>query len=186
MVLGWLLEVPGMRIVEESSEPDQPIRWFETLDQLAIYLQQNPHPILSAWSPSIGGVPMERKVTFVEKVQKELGARGRTVSYSPAFINIRGGWKVQCSLAASRISRWSEKGARYRADCSDAYLSEIDWAKLRSTVRAVERRISKAAPARLGSQPIMPDAFSKYRSGEIALWNWGDVVRHPSPAVTLI
>jgi hypothetical protein len=183
-IYGWLLAFPGMKIFEDYSFPDQTNRWFDSWDAISA-LTNLKHWPLAAWSETLGGRPRPQQVVFDASTQRKLGAKGRTVLHSPAMIKLGANNEQNGCLANSAISCWTEKGARQRSIYSEEFLDEIDWPKLRSTVGKLERQITKSAPAKMRSYPIMPDAFQQLRTGQIKLWNWGTECTVDSPLIAL-
>jgi hypothetical protein len=112
----WMLEIPGVKLLEEYSHPDQPSRWFNTWDELAGVIDAGDHG-LAAWSEEFGAVPESERIIFDERTQRRLDARGRTVLKSPAFIRLNRNNDQQGCLAAASIACWDEAGARQRAAC---------------------------------------------------------------------
>ncbi len=51
-----LFEVPGMNLLEFSSQPDQPARWFKTWAEVEGYIDSG-HWFLAAWPQSVGRRP---------------------------------------------------------------------------------------------------------------------------------
>jgi len=181
----WLFEVPGMKIFEDYSSPDKPNRWFNTWDEISDALDSESRWLLAAWPETAGGRPRVDKISFDADTQRKLGAKGRTALRSPATINVRRNNDQNGCLASASIACWTEKGARQRSILSEEFIDEVDWAKLRSIVSKIQRQVIKSSPAKLRSYPVMPDAYERFRAGEINLWNWGEACSYPSPLVTL-
>jgi hypothetical protein len=183
-VAGWLLAIPGMSLFEVASRPDMPIRQFKSTVEVAETFTE-PGRSFSAWLEATGVPPVLRQIEFNRETQHKLKAKGRTELKSPAMIGIRSN-NYQCGcLANSTISCWNEKGARQRSMYDPAVLDQVDWKLLRSTMTGLQRKLMKAAPAKLGRYPIMETAFAKMRAGELQLWNWGSPCAFPSPLVTV-
>lgn len=178
----WLFDYPGMRVFEDSSRPDQPNRWFSTWTEVADALEAKPAS-LAAWPEPVGGQPRSEQIIFKPAVQRKLGAKGQTVFRSPATIKVGRNNDQNGCLASASISCWSERGARQRSIFDENFLNEVDWSKLRSIERRMERLVSKFSPAKMRSYPVMANAFERYRNGEIKLWNWGEACAYPSPLV---
>lgn len=170
-----------MRVCEKYSRPDQPVRWFDNWDDLSAVMSANLS--LAAWSDEIGSVPRTEHITFTEKTQHKLGAKGRTMLHCPSFITVIPLSIQMGSLAPSAILCWNEAGARQRSSASSDKLDAVDWEKLSSTSRALVRRLKKSAPAKLNSYSIMTDAWAKLRAGEVTLW-WGQSVGYPSDLIS--
>ena len=97
-----ILSIPGMKVLEEYSVPDQPNRLFETVDAVADELQK-PAPSLAAWFEPSGGQPRAEAIRFTPQVRAEIGARGRTILCSPALVKIhRHGEQAGC-LASAQV-----------------------------------------------------------------------------------
>lgn len=178
----WLFDVPGMRIFEEYSVPDKANRWLETWEEISAYLDGGGYS-LAAWPSTVGGMPRMSEITFTTNTQRKLGAKGRTVLQSPAIIKVGRNNPQNDCLASASIGYWTEKGARQRSIYAGDFLDEVDWKQFRSITRRIERLIAKSAPAKMRSYPVMSDAFSRFRNGEIMLWNWGEPCAYPSPLV---
>jgi hypothetical protein len=179
-----LLAIPGMSLFELASRPDRPNRQFKSVTEVADAFDE-PGRNFSAWLEATGAPPALRQIEFNQETQQKLKAKGRTELRSPAMIGIgRNNYQRGC-LANSTISCWNEKGARQRSMYDPAVLDQVDWKLLQSTVTAVQRKLTKAAPAKLSRYPIMETAFAKMRAGELQLWNWGSPCAFPSPLVTL-
>lgn len=123
------------------------------------------------------------RITFDKDIQRKLGERGRSVLQSPATIKVRRNNLQNGCLASAAIGYWTEKGARQRSIYAESILDEVDWTQFRSISSKIERLIAKSAPAKLWSYPIMSDAFARFKSGEIMLWNWGEPCAYPSPLI---
>lgn len=180
-----LFTQPGMKIFEDYSIPDSNNRWFTEWSQLAdvIHLKSSS---LAAWPEPAGGKPRIEQVIFDAKTQRKFGKRGRTVLRSPALIKVGRNNDQNGCLASASVSSWTEKGARQRSIFEPAFLDEVDWKQLRSSVARVERFIRKSSPAKLHSYPVMPNAFDRFQKGEICLWNWGEACAYPSPHVVQV
>ena len=178
----WLFDVPDMRIFEEYSVPDKANRWFETWEEILAYLDGGGNS-LAAWPGTVGGTPRLTQIRFTENTQRKLGARGRTVLVSPAIITVGRNNQQNGCLASASIGYWTEKGARQRSIYAEDFLDEVDWKQFRSIASRIERLIAKFAPAKMRSYPVMPDAFTRLRNGEILLWNWGEPCAYPSPLI---
>lgn len=179
----WLFEIPETRIFEDYSRPDRPNRWFDTWDEISACLNSGGIS-LAAWPEAAGGRPLADEIVFNAETQRELGARGRTILHSPATIKVQRNNDQNGCLASAWIACWNEKGARQRSIFAEDVIDRVDWAKLRSIAGKIQRQVTKSAPARLQSYPVMPDAFEKFRTGRIRLWAWGEACSYPSPLVT--
>jgi hypothetical protein len=179
----WLLETPGVRVCEEYSRLDQESRWFSTWEELAESIGA-PDQGLAAWSEDFGGQPEIKSISFDEAARRQLGATGRTVLQSPAFIRIRQNNDQQGCLAHSTFGCWSEAGARQRSIYSEHVLNSVDWKNLNKTTAAIARRINKESPAKLRSYSIMPDAWRRFEAREIRLWNFGSECAYPSDLIS--
>ncbi len=178
----WLLEAPGMQVVEECSRPGQPNRWFDSWDTLEPVYREGVRN-LAAWSRDFGAPPMPVQFSSTPETQWRLGDKGRTVLNSPAFIRAGRTNDQNGCLVASSLSYWSEKGARQRSVFPETNIAEIDWKKVRSVAASIQRKVKKASKARLYSYPIMPDAFERLRDGHLKLWNWGAECAYPSDLI---
>lgn len=177
----WLFEVPGMKIFEDYSKPDEPNRMFETWAEIERELEEN-NPNLAAWPKSVGGEPRYEKITMDRARPWHLRGKVRTVLRSPALIGIQRNNDQRGCLAVAYLSCWNEKGARQRSIFPDDFLDDVDWREFRSIFGKIKRRQLTESPARLGTAPIMPDAFAKLQAEEIKLWNFGGgevSVSHP-------
>jgi hypothetical protein len=183
-VAGWLLAIPGMSLFEPASRPDLPNRQFNSVDEVARAFEELGRSF-AAWLEPSGARPTSRYIEFNQDTQQKLQAKGRTELRSPATIGIGRNNNQRGCLANSAISCWDEKGARQRSMYDPAVLDQVDWKLLRSTVIGLQRKLAKAAPAKLGAYPIMETAFARMRAGELELWNWGSPCSFPSPLVTL-
>jgi hypothetical protein len=180
----WLLDFSGMSLFEDYSRPDMSNRWFGTWEEVV-----NATDIaawnLAAWSQNIGGRPRIETIVFDRNTQRKSNARGRTALRSPAVINVGRNNDQNGCLANSSISCWTEKGARQRSIYPVEFLDEVNWAELRSVMGKVQRQITKSAPAKMRSYPIMPDAFAQLTQGNIRLWNWGAECALDSSLITI-
>ncbi|PRH84212.1 hypothetical protein C5L14_28425 [Labrys okinawensis] len=86
-VLRWFYDIPEMKFFEDHSRPDQPNRWFETWDETVAYFQGG-RSSLAAWPRNVGGTPVREQISFTGDLQRQLGAKGRSVLHSPALIRI--------------------------------------------------------------------------------------------------
>ena len=182
LIWNWLFEVPGMRVCEDYSRPDQANRWFNTWEDLDRAFDGNALH-LAAWSTDFGISPQQEIITFRPNTQKELGGKGRTVLRSPAFIKVARNNEQNGCLASASITCWNEKGARARSIFTPEILDRTDWKKLAAASSLISRRIKKVSPARMRSYPIMPDAWRRFKGGEMKFWNWGAECIYPSDLV---
>ncbi len=180
----WLLDAPGMRLFEAHSRPDQPNRRFATIEDVAQLLGEGAISF-SAWLETTGAPPAARWIAFEPNTQRKLGAMGRTALDSPAMIGVSRNNDQNGCLASSSISCWTEKGARQRSFYPQEALNEVDWKALQSFTAALQRKLKKAAPAKLHACPIMEDAFAKLQAGDLRLWNFGAPCTYPSSDITL-
>jgi len=182
-VAQWLLDVPGIALLEAYSRPDQPNRQLRTIEDVAQLVGERAWGF-SAWLETSGAAPRARWIEFEPTTQRKLGAKGRTELNSPAMIGIHRNNDQNGCLAASYISCWNEKGARQRSIYSNELLDDVDWKILRSFTSSFQRTLKKASPAKLHSYPIMEDAFGKLRAGNLKLW-FGGPCAYPSPDIAL-
>lgn len=180
----WLLDEPGMTLVEAYSRPDQPNRQLRTVEDVGQLIGEGAWGF-SAWLETTGAPPCARWIEFEPNTQRKLGAKGRTELHSPAMIGISRNNDQNGCLAASYLSCWTEKGARQRSFNSEEALNDVDWKTLRSFTASFHRKLKKTAPAKLHSYPIMKDAFGKVRAGQLELWNFGAPCIYPSPEIAL-
>lgn len=183
-IADWLLDEPGMTLIEAYSRPDQPNRRLKTVEDVARLTQEGALGF-SAWLETTGAPPRARWIEFEPNTQRKLGARGRTELISPAIIGVRRNTDQNECLASSYITCWTEKGACQRSFHSETSLNEVDWKALRSFTASLHRKLKKAAPAKLHAYPIMEDAFGKLRAGDLRLWNFGAPCTYPSPNIAL-
>jgi len=177
-----LLTYPGMKVFEDQSRPDLPNRWFTEWSEVSEAIDgKSTSP--AAWLEPAGGEPRLEHVTFNDATQRRLGRKGRTVLASPASIKVGRNNDQNGCLASASISSWTEKGARQRSAFSSEFLDQVDWKRLHSAMAAMKRFIREASPAKIRSCPVMPNAFERFRNGEICLWNWGEACAYPSPLV---
>ncbi|MEW9307438.1 hypothetical protein [Labrys neptuniae] len=181
-VLRWLYDIPEMRFFENHSRPDQPNRWFETWDKTLAYFEGG-RSSLAAWPQNVGGVPFLEQITFALDTQRQLDAKGRSVLHSPALIRIIRNSDQNGCLAATNITCWNEKGVRQRSMFSEDIIDSVDWKAFGSIERGIQRKVKTSSPAKLGSTPIMPDAFQHLEAGQIKLWGWGIECDGQSPHI---
>ena len=176
----WLYDMPEMRLLESYSEPDEPNKWFNSWEEIEARLRSgNRH--MTAWPSAVGGMPRVQDVVFNAETQQKLGARGRTVLRSAAFIDYIWFGEQRGCLGASSLTCWSEKGAAQRSDFREDMVAEVDWKAFRSTFGKIQRQIRKSASHKLHAAPIMPDAWRRTVNREIELWGWGEAVGSESP-----
>lgn len=175
----WLFDTAGVKIFEEYSAPDQTNRWFETWDEICTHLDSGLTG-LAAWPATVGARPRVKQIAFEPNTQRRLGAKGRTALLSPATITLGRNNEQNGCLASASFGYWTEKGARQRSIYPDDFLDDVDWTQHRAIVSKLERRVIKSAPAKLRSYPVLPDAFERFKRGEISLWNWGKPCTYPS------
>jgi hypothetical protein len=183
-VVQWFLEVPGMTLFEHASRPDLPNRQFCTVEDVEQSFRE-PGRNIAAWLESTGARPLLKYIQFEPNTQRRLGAKGRTELVSPSMIHIRRDNDQNGSLGAAHISCWNEKGARGHSMYTDDVLDQVDWKALRSITGSLQRKLTKASPAKLRAYPIMEDAFSELREGRLSLWNWGAACSYPSPHIAV-
>jgi hypothetical protein len=180
----WFLEMPGAVLFEPASRPDLPNRWFCTVQEVENHFLEQGRSI-AAWLESTGARPIARHIQFEPNTQRRLNASCRTDLVSPSVIAIRRNSDQNGCLAAVYLTCWNEKGARQRSMYSSDILDQVNWKALRSVEGGLKRKLSKASPAKLGSSPIMSDAFEKMKKGRLSLWNWGAACSYPSPHITV-
>ena len=174
-IVRWFLDVPGMTLFEPASRPNQPIRQFCTVDEVAeSFGKAGQH--IAAWLECTGARPFSRHIE----------ASGRTELRSPSVISISRYNDQNGALGASRISCWNEDGAKQRSFYSETLLSQVDWKALRSIMARSKRMISNASPAKFGSNPIMGNAFAEMCEKRLPIWGWGKAYSYPSPDIRLI
>lgn len=178
----FIFSIAGMKVFEDYSIPDKPNRWFGSWAEVEEIVRSR-STSLATWLEPAGGEPRMERISFQAETQRRMNATGRTALLSPATIKIGQNSEQNGCLASASISRWTEKGARERSAFTPDFIDQVDWKQLRSAVSKIERLITKAAPAKLSSYPVMPDAFERFRNGEISLWNWGEACSYPSPLV---
>ena len=183
-VAQWFLDMRGVTLLEAFSRPDMPNRQLRTVDEVAQLIGERAWSF-SAWLETTGAPPRARWIEFEPNTQRRLRAKGRTELNSPAMIGISRNNNQNGCLAASYITCWTEKGARQRSFESDERLDDVDWKVLRNFTSSFQRKLKKAAPAKLNSYPILEDAFGKVRAGDLQLWNFGVPCAYPSPAITV-
>lgn len=183
-VAQWLLDTPGMTLLEAYSRPDQPNRQLRTVEDVAQLIGERAWGF-SAWLETTGARPRARWIQFEPNTQHKLGGKGRTVLNSPALIGVSRNNDQNGCLAASYMTCWTEKGAHQRSFESEELLSEVDWKALQSFTSSFQRKLKRAAPAKLHAYPIMEDAFSKLQAGDFELWNFGAPCSYPSPDIAL-
>jgi hypothetical protein len=179
----WLFDVPDMMIFEDHSNPDQLNRWHEKWQDICQHFLTQKSS-LAAWSKAVGGVPRKKLVTFDQQTQLKLGAKGRTVLESPALIHIYSLGEVKGCLGNSSLKCLSEKTARKNLYYPEEFCNEVDWTLFRSIVMKTKRQLQKTCKFKLRNVPIMPDAFAKFESGQLRLWNWGEACTAPSPFIS--
>ncbi len=172
LVWHWLFEVPGMKIVEAYSRPDEPNRIFESWEDVESCLAESDSS-LSAWPKSVGGEPQWEKIKLDRAKPWQLRGKVSTILHSPALIQVHRNNNQMGCLAVSYISSWNELGARERSILPEKFIDEVDWKELRSILTKLKRKQLTVSPARLGTAPIMPDAYTKLQAGKIKLWNFG-------------
>ncbi|WP_420383854.1 hypothetical protein [Novosphingobium sp.] len=177
-----IFAIKGMKVFEEHSIPDKPNRWFGTWAEVEEFFGSGSIS-LAAWLEPAGGEPRMERITFNGETQRRMVAMVRTALVSPATIKINRNNEQNGCLASASVSCWREKGARQRSFFAPDFIDQVDWKQLRAAVARIERLIAKASPAKMRSYPVMPDAFERFRSGEINLWNWGEACAYPSPLV---
>jgi len=183
-VAQWFLDSPGVTLLEAYSRPDQTNRQLRTVDDVAQLIGERAWGF-SAWLETTGAPPRARWIEFEPSTQRKLGAKGRTELNSPTMIGINRNNDQNGCLAASYMSCWTEKGARQRSFEAEERLDSVDWKALRTFTSSFQRKLKKAAPAKLHSYPILEDAFGKLQAGDLQLWNFGAPCAYPSPEIAV-
>jgi hypothetical protein len=178
----WLFETPSMKVFEAYSRPDQPNRQFGNWRDLHDALGEGDIS-LAAWPEHAGAPPTIEQIVFEPNTVRKLGARGRTVLRSPAFITVAKNNDQMGCLASGSTSCWSEAGARQRSIYPQDVLDQVNWTELSRSFRRLEKQIRAASSHKLRSCPIMPDAFRRLESGQLRLWAWGEPCGYPSPLI---
>lgn len=178
-----VLEMPGMRLLERYSKPDEPNRWPGNFDEIKKVLGSQ-GSYLTAWFEPAGGQPEPRWIPFTDDVQRQMGGMGRTMLSGLTLIDIVRRSDQRGCLVATQASYLTERGARQLASPNDGDLDKINWRLFASAVGKLTRRTKKMAPARLGSHVILPDAYRRYTQDGLGLWAWGEAIYHPSERVT--
>lgn len=168
-------QIPGIKLFQEYSAPDQQNLWFEKPDDIAQYLSDGARSF-AAWPSGVGGSLIQKHIEFTKDLQQRFGEKGRTVIESPAIIRVQPVTNVSECLNPFAISCWTEKGARQRSMYSEETIASVDWNKIKTTVASIERWIKKHSPARLHSYPVMPNAYSELTEGEALFWNFGEKI----------
>ena len=168
-----LFEVPGIKLFEEYSAPDQPNLFFKSPDEISSYLSEGARSF-AAWPSEVGGGLTRKNVAFSREYREEIGKKGWTILESPAIIRVNATTDVERCLNPYSMSCWTEKGARQRSIFNEEVIERVDWSKLRSIVGSVERWIKKCSPVALNSHPIMPAAHTELNEGNAVLWNFGE------------
>ena len=168
-----LFEVPGIKLFEEYSAPDQPNLFFKSPDEISSYLSEGARSF-AAWPSEVGGGLTRKNVAFSREYREEIGKKGWTILESQAIIRVTATTDVEGCLNPYSMSCWTEKGARQRSIFNEEVIERVDWSKLRSIVGSVERWIKKCSPVALNSHPIMPAAHTELNEGNAVLWNFGE------------
>ena len=109
-----LFEVPGIKLFEEYSAPDQPNLFFKSPDEISSYLSEGARSF-AAWPSEVGGGLTRKNVAFSREYREEIGKKGWTILESPAVIRVTATTDVEGCLNPYSMSCWTEKGARQRS-----------------------------------------------------------------------
>lgn len=180
---GWVMAIPGMRVVEHYSRPDLPNRNFRTIEEIEAAIRANDFS-MAAWPSAVGGQPRVERIDFEPNTARKLGAKGRWAFRSPALITFmrHNEQKVGC-LSPSYLSCWSEAGARQRSMLPEDFLNEVDWKAFDSVTRGLQRKMRANSDLALSAAPILPDAAQQLESGTLNLWGWGEVITASSTLI---
>jgi len=184
-IVQWFFDVPGAMLFEPASRPGLPNRQFTSVEDVA-ELFQEPGRYLAAWIESTGARPVPRDINFEPSTQSRFGGSGRNNLESPSIFRIFRNNNQNGCLASSYFTCWNEKGARQRSIYSAELLDQVDWKAVRLLEGHLRRKLSKTSPAKLGSHPIMANAFDELRQGRISLWGWGSACSFTSPLITVL
>jgi hypothetical protein len=170
-------EMPGARLVESYSRPDQTNRDLKNLSAIKEIWREDQLLTFSVWSTDTSMPPFSERILFDQQTQRQLAAKGRTVLHNPAFINLPQGREQHAGcLTYSIINAWTEQAARQRSIYADHILDRVHWKRHDALVRKIQRRIKAASTAKFGSIPIMPAAWNALVSSNLKLWMGPDQI----------
>lgn len=181
----WIMEIPGIRVLEAHSRPDLKNREFPTIDIIAAAIREGDY-CMAAWPSSVGGEPRIERIVFEPDTARRLQAKGRWTLHSPAMVTfMQHGEQASGCISPGYFSHWSEVSARQRSVYSGEFLDEVDWKQLASIARKLSGRIRKSSPAKLGGASVLPDAWRLVEASQAKLWGWGEEIDKTSPHLTV-
>ena len=182
-IVWYMLDELNFTIFEAYSEYDKPIRQIHSGCTVENLEDDFDNILVRGWRHEFNSPP---KFELIQSRKPEL-FKERTVVTNLAQIQLyKNRVMDDLCLHPSRLSNWSEKGARQRAFASHEELDAVNWKELKSYSSKIKRFIRvKMSVAKLNSMPIMPDAYDKFRDGKLLLWNWGQIIKIGSSKIQL-
>ena len=182
-IVWYMLDELNFTIFEAYSEFDNPIRQIHSNCTLGDLKDKHDNILVRGWKDEFNSTP---KFKLIKSANPELFKERTTVGNLAQIQIYKQRLMDNLCLYPSRLSNWSEKGARQRASATQEELDAVDWKALKSHSQKIKRHIRvKISVATLNSMPIMPDAYAKFCNEEFFLWNWGDIIRKESIKIQL-
>ncbi len=164
--------LPGMRLLEGSSRPDQPLRQFECFP-VEEWSDPNHFTSVVAWPSDISSTPAETRIVFNEEGRQWSGGKGRTSLTSPAFLRI-----AHINAPNSNLIGFNElifeSLASTRGRFSEEQIAGVDWHAIGNLIRDIKKGIQKSAAGKWRSIPVSKGVAEILRNGDNRLWFWGN------------
>lgn len=170
-LLAFVFGDTGCRVYEMASEPGQPLRQFQSVEQVLAAFELGVARAgvhLQLYSPAMGGTFHIKRIDFDPRRVK--GPLYRYDGHGWGAIQLYFGGLRDGRIAASHTSHNSEKRARAWEATAAADLGPVDawhWREVVRISRAINRHISKHALGKHGSRPILPAAWSALQVGGV-------------------
>ena len=168
-----IAELPGVRLLEADARPGKENREFDGFP-LAEWEAQDRNFSVVAWASRAGGQPRLRNVAFSVAPMKELGAAGRSILTSPAFIRIHSvSTPAGNFVGPSELVYWTENLAAKSRQFDADQIGEVDWQELGREVTAIKRKITTQSVAKWRGAPVSKKVAESLSDGKDQLWLWG-------------
>lgn len=164
--------IPGIRLLEGSSRPDEPLRTFDRFPEEE---WRDPRHFCSlvAWPSEISSPPSTTRILFNEEGRRWTGGTGCTSLISPAFVRI-GRINPPSSNQLGFNELIYETKASTRGRFPEDQVAEVDWLAMGKLIQAIKKQIQKSASGKWRSIPVSSGTADILRNGEKRLWFWGN------------
>jgi len=180
----YMMEELGFIFYEAYSRFDEPIRQVLPSSDLTDFNNLQGNILIRGWCKEFNYEPEFKKTISVKpELFKE-----RTNILGPTLFQINeGGVMENNCLYPTRITAWTEKGAKWKSNYPDEQLEKINWAEMRRKSRQINRFIRvKNSKTKINSMSIMNNAYEEFENEKLRLWNWGEEISNGSPRIQIL